>query len=78
MKIFGFEITIKKSLDSCQHQFDGASVMNWTKEPKCFKCLKPLSLFINKKFTVQEVHHKLCEAGYGNQFCLNVIEALSK
>lgn len=78
MRIFGYEIIIKKLLDNCNHRFDAADVMNMTKDPKCYKCQKPLSSFMHKKFTIQEVHDKLGKAGYGNQFCLNVVEGLSK
>lgn len=78
MRIFGYEIIIKKSTENCQHRFDAADVINMTKDPKCCKCKKQLSSFTDKKFTINQVHNKLLESGYGNQFCLNVVEALSK
>lgn len=78
MKLFGlwFSLTIRKA--PCEHRFSYNDVISMNIDPLCIHCGTPLSQFENKSFTIQEINSKLRIAGKGNQYCLDVIEALCK
>jgi hypothetical protein len=78
MKIFGYWLALSFRKLPCNHQFSHKDVINMTIDPQCIHCNTPLSKFQSKAFTVQDINSKLSAAGYGNQFCLNVVEALCK